>query len=122
VNLGRYDDAEAMLRQDPLRIGADGRDTIALHLAVSRKNLAAIRWLLAHGVSVDAKRLMWDCNHTALHMTVENGAIEIARLLLDAGADPQIRDDKYHATALGWAEFFDRNDIAALIRERGGTP
>ena len=120
VNLARYDLAEAMLREDPARIGPAGRDAIALHLAVSRKNVDAVRWLIAHGVDVDAKRRMWDCNHTALHMTTENGAIDIARILLDAGADPDIRDDKYDATALGWADFFGRDDFAALIREKGG--
>jgi ankyrin repeat protein len=121
VNLGRYGQAEAMLRDDPMRIGPDGRDTIALHLAVSKRNLVAIRWLLAHGVDVNAKRLMWDCNHTALHMTVESGAIDIARLLLDAGADPNIRDDKFNSTVLGWATFFGRADLAELIREKGGA-
>ena len=45
---------------------------------------------------------------------------EIARLLLHAGADPNIHDDKYHATALGWAEFFGRPDFETLIREGGG--
>jgi len=120
VNLERYDLAEAMLREHPTRIGPDGRDTIALHLAVSKKNVDAVRWLIAHGVDIDAKRRMWDCNHTALHMTTENGAIDIARMLLDAGADPDIRDDKYDATALGWADFFGRDDFAALIREKGG--
>jgi ankyrin repeat protein len=120
VNLGRYREAEAMLRDDPSRIGADGRDTIALHLAVNKKNLTSIRWLIAHGVAVSAKRPMWDCNHTALHMTIENGAIEIARMLLDAGADPNVRDDKYNATALGWADYFSRDDFAILIRDRGG--
>jgi ankyrin repeat protein len=53
-------------------------------------------------------------------MTTENGAIDIARILLDAGADPDIRDDKYDATALGWADFFGRDDFATLIREKGG--
>jgi ankyrin repeat protein len=119
VNMGHYDEAEAMLREDPARIGPDGSDTIALHLAVARKNLVTLRWLLAHGVDVNAKRPMWDCNHTALHMTIENGAVEIARLLLDAGADPDIRDDKYRATALGWAGFFGREDLAGLIRDKG---
>ena len=120
VNLRRYDLAEAMLREEPSRIGADGRDTVALHLAVSRKNSDAVRWLIEHGVDVDAKRPMWDCNHTALHMTVENDAIEIARMLLDAGADPNIRDDKYDATVLKWADFFSRDAFAQLVRERGG--
>lgn len=121
INTSRFDDAEAMLRENPARIGPDGTDTIALHLAVNKKNLPALRWLLAHGVAVNAKRMMWDCNHTALHMSVENGAIDIARLLLDAGADPNIRDDKFEATALGWAEFFGRPDFAELIRAKGGT-
>jgi ankyrin repeat protein len=117
----RYGEAEAMLRDDPARIGPDGRDTIALHLAVSKRNLNTIRWLLAHGVDVNAKRLMWDCNQTALHMTVENGEMAIARLLLDAGADPNIRDDKVNATALGWARHFGREDFAELLREKGGA-
>jgi ankyrin repeat protein len=90
--MGRYNEAEAMLRTDPARIGPEGNETIALHLAVNKKNLTTIRWLLTHGVDVNAKRLMWDCNHTALHMTVESGAIDIAALLLDAGADPNIRE------------------------------
>jgi ankyrin repeat protein len=74
VNLRRYDLAEAMLRDEPSRIDTDGRDTVALHLAVSKKNRDAVRWLIGHGVDVDAKRLMWDCNHTALHMTIEGPA------------------------------------------------
>ena len=120
LGLKQHDRAEALLREDPARIGPQGRDTIALHLAVSKKNLAAIEWLIAHGVDVNAKRSMWDCNHTALHMSIENGAIDIARMLLDAGADPDVRDDKYRATALGWAHFFGREDFAELIRQRGG--
>ena len=110
-----------MLRENPDRIGPDGADTIALHLAVSRNNLPALRWLLAHGVAVNAKRMMWDCNHSALHMTIENGAMDIARQLLDAGADPNVRDDKFDATALGWAEHFGRPDFAELIRAKGGV-
>jgi ankyrin repeat protein len=121
VNMARYSEAEAMLRDDPSRIGPDGGDTIALHISVSKRNVATIRWLLAHGIDVNAKRMMWDLNHTALHMTVESGAIEIARLLLDAGADPNVRDDRHHASALGWAEFFGRGDMAELIREKGGV-
>ena len=50
VNLGRLDEAEAMLRADPARIGRNGADTIALHLACSRKNIPTTRWLLAHGI------------------------------------------------------------------------
>jgi hypothetical protein len=30
------------------------------------------------------------------------------------------RDDRYDATALGWADFFGRSDFADLIRAKGG--
>jgi len=118
--LGRFDAAEAMVKAEPSRIGPDGRDTIALHLSVSRKNAAAVEWLIAHGVDVNAKRNVFDCNHTALHTTAESGAVDIARMLLDAGADPNIHDDKYDATVLGWAEYCGQPQVADLVRERGG--
>jgi ankyrin repeat protein len=121
INTSRFDEAEAMLRENPSRIGSDGADTIALHLAVSKNNLTALRWLLAHGIAINAKRSIWDCNSTALHMTVESGAMDVARMLLEAGADPNIRDDKFDATALGWAEYFGRQDFVELIRAKGGV-
>jgi ankyrin repeat protein len=121
INTSRFDEAEAMLRENPSRIGSDGADTIALHLAVSKNNLIALRWLLAHGIAINAKRSIWDCNSTALHMTVESGAMDVARMLLEAGADPNIRDDKFDATALGWAEYFGRQDFVELIRAKGGA-
>jgi ankyrin repeat protein len=120
LNLKRYELAQAMLNEDPLRIGPEGRDTIALHLAVGKKNAEAVRWLIEHGVDLNAKRVLWDCNHTALHMTAESGAVDIARMLLDAGADPNIHDDKYDATVLGWAEFCGQPQVAQLVRERAG--
>jgi len=120
INLGRYEEAESMLRDDPGRLGPEGRDTIALHLAVNKKNGKTIRWLVAHGAALSAKRIMWDCNHTALHMAVESGSIELAKLLLDAGANPDVRDDKYNATTLGWARYFGQKELATLIEERGG--
>lgn len=120
-SLRRYDLAETMLRANPSRIGPDGQDTIALHVSVSKRNASAVRWLIDHKVDVNAKRVMWDCNHTALHMTAVDGNVEIARMLLDAGADPSIHDDKYDNTPLGWAEFCEQPQIATLLRERGVT-
>jgi ankyrin repeat protein len=119
--LEHYEAAEAMLKNDPSRLGPGGRDTIALHCSVNKKNVVAVRWLIAHGVDVNAKRDLWDCNLTALHMTAASGAVDMALILLDAGADPNIRDDKYDATVLGWADYCEQPQVAALVRERGGT-
>ena len=78
-----------------------------------------MRWLIEHGVDVNARRVLWDCNQTALHVTTEIGGIELTRMLLDAGADPNIRDDKYAATVLGWAVYCAQPGIGELLRQRG---
>jgi ankyrin repeat protein len=121
VMLGRDDHAARLLGEEPGRIGPDGRDTIALHVSVAKRNARAVRWLLAHGADVNAKRVLWDCNLTALHIAAEHGLTELARLLLDAGADPGVHDDKYDATVLGWAEYCGHPEIAELLRQRGVT-
>jgi ankyrin repeat protein len=118
VSLERYDLAEQLLAADPGRLGPDGRDTIALHVLVAQQNVAGVRWLLGQGVDVNAKRVLWDCNSTALHVTAEHGLVDMARLLLDAGADPDIRDDKYEATVLGWAEYCGHPEIVSALRQR----
>ena len=117
LGAGRYDLAESLLGEDPSCLGPDGEDTVTLHLMASRKKPDAVRWLIEHGVDVNAKRELWGCNHTALHVCCENGNAEIARILLDAGADPTIRDDKFDSDALGWAEYLKQPEVVQVIRE-----
>ncbi len=118
LRLKRYDLAEALVRENPSRIGPDGADTIALHLCAFHRDIEGGRWLIDHGVDVNAKRVLWRCNHTALHVCAEHDRREIAEMLLDAGADPEIHDDKYDSTVLGWAEHLGRPAIASLIKSR----
>jgi ankyrin repeat protein len=113
VSLERYDIAQQRLAEEP--------DTMALHVLVAARKPAAVRWLIDHGVDVNAKRVFWDCNSTALHVTAEHGLVDLARMLLDAGADPTIRDDKYDATVLEWARYCDQPRIAELLQSRGVT-
>lgn len=116
LTLGRYDEAAAMVSVEPDRIGPDGRDTVCLHLTIDRHNRGAMRWLIEHGVDVNAKRLLYDCNQTALHICAERGFVEVANELLAAGARTTILDDKFHADALGWAEYCKQPKVADLIR------
>jgi len=88
---------------------------------VAKGNAEGVRWLIEHRVAVNARRVLWDCSSTALHVAAEHGALELARVLLDAGADPSIRDDKYDATVLGWADYCRQPAIADLLRQRGVT-
>ncbi|MEM1211754.1 MAG: ankyrin repeat domain-containing protein [Planctomycetota bacterium] len=122
LNSGAFDVAERLLEQDPGRLGPEGADSKALHLAVAGDKPDAVRWLIEHGVDIDARRELWGCLHTALHVSVEHNRPEILRMLLDAGADPSIKDSVYDATALNWAEHFKRAELAELIKSYGGKP
>ncbi len=37
-------------------------------------------------------------------------------MLIDLGADPSIRDARFSATPLGWAEHFGRQAVADFLR------
>jgi ankyrin repeat protein len=119
LRLGRFDDAEAMLAADPDRLDAGGEDAMALHLAVAGADGPAARWLIDHGADPNAKRVLWDCNQAPLHTCGLRGRVEIAAMLLDAGADAAVRDDTHDATPLAWADYCGQPAVAELLRSRG---
>ncbi|HEV2361761.1 MAG TPA: ankyrin repeat domain-containing protein, partial [Acidimicrobiales bacterium] len=89
--------------------------------AASRRKLDAIRQLVSElGFDVNARgrtdvpfEQEWE---TSLHHAAGNGDIELVRLLLELGADPDIEDGRFHSTPLGWAEHFDQGEMADLLR------
>lgn len=52
---------------------------------------------------------------TALHHAAGEGKLELARHLLQLGADPTLRDHRFGATPLGWAEHFGRRELVGLL-------
>jgi ankyrin repeat protein len=56
----------------------------------------------------------------ALYIACRCERVEVARWLLDHGADPNWRGYA-GATCLAWAEFSGNRELAALLRERGGS-
>jgi ankyrin repeat protein len=56
---------------------------------------------------------------TALHKAAQNGHLAIVRLLLDRGADPDIRDEGDNATPMHFAAESGHLDIVKLLVERG---
>ena len=52
---------------------------------------------------------------TALHRTAANGDVELARLLLQLGADPNIKDGRFNSTPLGWARHFHQGATIELL-------
>ena len=57
---------------------------------------------------------------TALHEAAAQGDILLARLLLDLGADPSIKDARFDSTPLGWARHFGQQAMVELLEPLTG--
>jgi ankyrin repeat protein len=90
----------------------------ALHLLAKRGDVAAVTWLLARGANPDAMWAHWDADVTPLHLASMAGHLDVAKVLLDAGASARIRDTKHDSDALGWAEFFKNAALVQLLASR----
>jgi ankyrin repeat protein len=117
--LGRMDQAERLLAET--RGSTNPGNAAALHLLSKRGDARAVRWLLEHGADPNARWNHWDSLVVPLHLAVLETHPEIVRILLDAGADPSIKDTKHDADALEWAEFFQQEEIARIIRARAAA-
>lgn len=115
--LGHYQKAENLLDADPASIRPGGKEARLFVYAVVRKNWPMAEWLLKHGCDINAKAEVYECMATALHFAASDGEPDRVRWLLDQGADTTIKDDRYHADAANWAEFFKRPDIVKMIEE-----
>jgi len=80
---------------------------------------AAVEFLAELGFDVNARGRTdvpsdqpWQ---TALHKAAEDGNLELARTLLRLGADPDIRDERFDSTPLGWARYFGRPALIELL-------
>jgi ankyrin repeat protein len=97
----------------------------------ARPGLVAWAANLGHRDAVRrAVELGWDVNRraridvpsdqeweTGLHAAAGNGDAETVGLLLGLGADPTVKDCRFDATPLQWAEHFGRQATADLLRE-----
>jgi ankyrin repeat protein len=52
---------------------------------------------------------------TALHKAAEEGDLDLAQTLLRLGADPDIRDNRFDSTPLGWARYFGQESLIELL-------
>ena len=117
LSLQDWESAGTLLQSNPRLIEAKEG---VLHLMAQRNDAPAVRWLLERGADVNGRWSSDGVMVTPLHLAAARGHASIVRELLDAGADPTVRDSIHDSDPLGWAEYFAKPDVAAILRERRG--
>jgi hypothetical protein len=99
--------------------------------AAARRSTDAIVLLAELGFDVNAlgrtdipMEQAWE---TALHEAAAQGDVQMARLLIDLGADPDIKDTRFDSTPLGWARHFAQQATMEFLQPltrpgAAGTP
>jgi len=94
----------------PLAAFADlGEDLLA---AVRKGDAVRVKALLDQGAAVDSKS---PYGSTGLFFASVRGNLEIVKILLDHGADVNVKNTFYGATALGWATEKQRVEFIQLL-------
>lgn len=93
----------------------------ALTCAALYGNAEALAMLIDLGVDLNAYSPTGYHSHaTPLHHAVDSGSLDAVKALVEAGAGLDTKDLIYQATPLGWAEYLERPEIAAYLREQAG--
>ncbi|HLI51273.1 MAG TPA: ankyrin repeat domain-containing protein [Thermomicrobiaceae bacterium] len=110
--LGRVDDVEAYLSQDPAAANGSGAHGLSiLYHAAAGGSIPVAALLLANDVNVNTG----SGANTALHAAASKGNAEMARWLLDRGADPGALDYE-GKTPLQIAEESGHEELTELLR------
>lgn len=89
-----------------------------LRQAAMRGDTAAVKALLDAGAPIDAAN---PYGATALTFACDRGHLEVARLLLDRGADANRKDEFYGSSAIGWAAYNGHADVVRELLSRGAA-
>lgn len=94
-----------------------------LHDAVRRGDLGSITALLEENPDLANSRSETDARGTyPLHVAAEFDRASAARMLVNYGADVSLLDSENNAIALGWAAFFGRPEVVAVLLGAGSDP
>ncbi len=108
--------AEQMLRADPaLRELGIARRPEQIVRATAGGRAEAVVLLIELGFDVNAMDRTTPLHVIALHEAARRGDMTLIRLLVEHGADPDIRDSGYDATPAGWAEHFEKAEAREYL-------
>jgi hypothetical protein len=111
ARLGDKAALETLIAADP----SIARSDAVMMGAVDFGHIDLARWLIGQGANVNA-RAEAQSRHTALHSAAWEGNLEMAKLLVEAGADINALDRQYEGTPAGWA------DTSITISNNPGCP
>ena len=125
--LGRWDDATRLAPP----AGAAERQ-FGFVLAALNGNAEALGRAIALGVDLNGPSADLHAHATPLHHAVSSGSLDAVQVLVDAGANLNVKDTAWHGTPLGWAEYYQHQHerdgrgeeyvvITAYLRERGAS-
>ena len=119
--LGRVERLRELLDADPELVRARSVDDgTALHFAAFFRQPAATRLLLDRGADLEAVASTFG-NVTPLHSACASGERESARILLEAGANPNVRQQGGFTPLQAAAQNGDE-ELARLLLARGADP
>ena len=103
----------SFLQLDPNLIEKLGEHRVGLlQLAAESGKFDAIRLMAKLGFDLNAVK-----RTSALHHAAMSGDLQMAKLLIDLGANPLVRDEEFNAFPLGWAEFGQKLEVAEFLKQ-----
>ncbi len=91
----------------------------ALVNACIANQVEAVAFLLDRGTEIDAMPKGFDFRTTGLHRALRRGNTEVAKLMIERGADLALKDGRYGRNALDWAMEKNLDEIAKLVKQKG---
>jgi ankyrin repeat protein len=118
--LGRDADIARLLRSDPDALKPEGRWSRLIVRASEYGSGGMVETLLRNGASVNIRddpktSIDSTAGYTPLHAAAWNGNLSVIPVLLRHGADVRARDEKYHGTPAGWADYAGHKEARDLI-------
>jgi ankyrin repeat protein len=100
-----------------LSVAAIAQNTNEEFFAAARKgDAAAVKAFLDKGTDVNAKT---QYGATALAYACDKGHVEVVRLLIERGADVNVRDTFYGEAPIGWASSKGYTEIVKMLLDKG---
>ena len=113
--IGKWDEA------DLLAVNAkEDEKQLSLVLCSLNGKAEAVKRMIGYGVHISKPSADLYSHATPLHHATGSGSLDTVKVLVEAGANLDIRDSVYEGTPLDWAEYLKKDDIAAYLREQVG--